>query len=69
MSIGFFLLKGYAGLGCEKEMLMTNPSDNNRVLSRTGARTLTLEEIAQVGGARNQTYVFTHVNFDDVTRD
>jgi len=48
---------------------MSHESDQNRVLSRIGARTLTPEEIAQVGGARNQTYAFTHVITDDVTRD
>ena len=62
-----------AMLNCEFSVLkgdsMSHESDQNRVLSRIGARTLTPEEIAQVGGARNQTFVFTHVNFDDVTRD
>jgi len=48
---------------------MSHKSDQNRVLSRTGARTLTPEEIARVGGARNQTFAFTHVITDDVIRD
>lgn len=52
-----------------KENLMTNQSDNNRVLSRTGARTLTPEEIAHITGGQNQTFVFTHVILPDTTHD
>ena len=48
---------------------MTKQSDNNRVLSRTGARLLTPEDIAQITGAQNQTFAFTHVLFPDVIKD
>lgn len=40
-----------------------------RVLGRTGARVLTTQELAHVSGAQNQTFAFTHVITDDVTRD
>lgn len=52
-----------------KEKPMTNQSDNNRVLSRTGARLLTPGEIANITGAQNQTFAFTHVLFPDVVKD
>ena len=52
-----------------KERPMTNQSENNRVFSRTGARTLTAEEIAHITGGQNQTFAFTHVITDDVTHD
>lgn len=48
---------------------MTIQSENNRVFSRTGARTLTAEEIAHITGGQNQTFAFTHVITDDVTHD
>ena len=43
--------------------------ETQRVLSRAGARILTREEITRISGARNETFVFTHVDLGDVTRD
>ena len=53
------------------ETPMSNPNqqESQRVLSRMGARILTPEEIAQVNGSQNQTFVFTHVIFPDTTKD
>jgi hypothetical protein len=48
---------------------MSNQSDSQRVLSRTGARILKPEELTQVNGARNQTFAFTHVINPDTTTD
>jgi hypothetical protein len=48
----------------------TMPNLNQqRVLVRNGARTLSPEEIAIVNGAQNQTFVFTHIINPDTTRD
>jgi len=44
-------------------------SGTSRVLGREGARNLSKEEVAQVRGGQNQTFAFTHVISDDVTRD
>ena len=43
--------------------------ETQRVLSRTGARILTTEEIARITGARSETFVFTHVTLGYVTHD
>lgn len=47
----------------------SNQQQTERVLGRAGARVLTSEEIAHISGAQNQTFAFTHVITDDVTRD
>lgn len=47
----------------------SNQQQIQRVLGRAGARTLTSKEMARVSGAQNQTFAFTHVISDDVTRD
>jgi hypothetical protein len=46
-----------------------NQHATQRTLGRTGARTLTPEEIAKVHGGENQTFAFTHVINPDTTHD
>lgn len=50
-------------------MFQIKPAESQRVLGRAGARLLTKQELATIVGGRNQTFVFTHVTIDDVTRD
>lgn len=46
-----------------------NKQEQQRVLARSGARILTSDETNRIHGGQNQTFAFTHVITDDITRD